>query len=92
MVEIEYVKNMERHLIFSVQLGNMDIVYMRAELSPIYGVVVVDAQKFYELWKYERSQIDSKSYSHGNNEVWKELERYKYAEYGFQKERWIRFQ
>ncbi len=82
MVKIELDKNMERRLIFSVPLGDGEVVYMKTDLTSFYGIVIVDAQEFLRLWRAEPNSIHFDQ-SHGNVETWKADKKYKYADGGF---------
>lgn len=82
MVKIERVTNRPDHLVFTVPLEDGKVVYMKTDLSPIYGVVIVDAEKFLELWRAEPSSIH-RDQSHGNINTWKKDEKYPNAEGGF---------
>jgi len=80
MVTIEGVRG--NKLIFTVPLPDREPVFMVAELSPIYGVIVVDAEKLHKLWKNEPNSIHGEQ-SHGNSDSWKNDRKYVYADVGF---------
>ncbi|MFZ6006871.1 MAG: plasmid fertility inhibition factor family protein [Nitrospirota bacterium] len=73
-------------IIFEVPLPNQAPVFMSVEITPYNneerGVVIVDADKFLELWRNEPHSAHHKI-SHGNPQTWPNDNKYPYAAKGF---------
>lgn len=75
-----------KFVIFEVPLPNKPPVFMSVKSTPYNnekrGVVVVDADKFLELWRSEPHSIHHKE-SHGNLQTWPSDRKYHHAVKGF---------
>ena len=83
-----YIKDINgcANIVFEVYVLNNQIRYMSIQKSPSENenraIVVVDAEKFLELWKKEPNSIHYEI-SHGNPETWRKDKKYPYAESDF---------